>query len=181
MSTQWANIGEDAGALHALIEQVPGHVALELIDYLWIFPPRRVAAGESVVVVIAGFDDDEARRRVFTLRFTVARNRKGVASVITRFDEHGAAPAPALPRIVQGVLRRLGEDAEAEPREEQIGGDTDRWFELVVALGGRPPAAADDAAAEPQQESTTIPPDEPDAPDAASAGVEPEPDAARDL
>jgi hypothetical protein len=181
MNTQWANIGEDAGALHALIEQIPVHVAFELIDYLWIFPPRRVAAGESVVVVIAGFDDDEARRRVFTLRFTISRNRRGVASVSTRFDEHGAAPAAAVPRIVQGVLRRLGEDADAEPREEQIGGNPGRWFELVSALGGRPPAAADDAAAELQHEPTTVSTDGPDAPDAASACAEPGPDTARDL
>jgi hypothetical protein len=181
MSTQWANIGEDAGALHALIEQIPGHVALELVDYLWIFPPRRVAAGESVVVVIAGFDDDEARRRVFTLRFTISRNRKGVASVNTRFDEHGAAPAPAVPRIVQGVLRRLGEDAEAEPREEQIGGNADRWFDLVVALGGRPTAVADNGAAELQHDPVHVSTDISDAPDAASARPEHESDVARDL
>ena len=156
MSTQWANIGEDAGALHALVQQVPSHVAIDLIDYVWIFPPRRIAIGESVVVVVGAFAEDTTRRRVITARFTVSRNKKGVAQVTPRFDEHGTAPEPAVARIVQGVLRRLGEDAEAEPREEQIGGDVLRWDALIVDLGGRPPvreatnpsdAAVDDAAA----------------------------------
>jgi hypothetical protein len=147
MSTaQWANIGDDAGALHALLERVPEQVAVEVIDYVWIFPPRRIAVGESTVVVVGAFDEDPQRRRVITAHYTVARNRKGVADVKARFDEHGSAPEAAVPRIVQGVLRRLGEDAEAEPRSEQIGGDGARWAGLLVELGGRP-APADAPAA----------------------------------
>jgi hypothetical protein len=142
VSTQWANIGEDAGALYALVELIPPQVPVAIIDYLWIFPPRRVAIGESVVVVVGALEEDPERRRVITARFTVSRDKKGAAKVTPRFDEHGSAPAPAVPRIVQGVLRRLGEDVEAEPREEQIGGSTERWQELVVALGGRPPLNA---------------------------------------
>lgn len=137
MSTQkWANIGEDAGALHALVDRVREHVAIGSIDYLWIFPARAVAAGESIVLVVGAFDEDPERRRVITIRYTVSRNKKGEASVNTRFDEHGSAPTAAVPRIVQGVLRRLGEDVEAEPREEQISGEEARWVELVADLGG---------------------------------------------
>jgi hypothetical protein len=139
MSTaQWANIGEDPGALHALLERVLHEMPVDVVDYVWIFPARRIAVGESFVVVVGAFDDDPARRRVITARFTVARNRKGVATVNARFDEHGAAPSDAVPRIVQGVLRRLGEDLEAEPRAEQIGGSSERWDALIVELGGRP-------------------------------------------
>jgi hypothetical protein len=156
MSTnQWANIGEDPGAPHALIQRIPEIVAVPGIDYLWIFPPRRVAAGESSVVVVAAFDADD-RRRIITAHFTVARNRKGIATVTALFDEHGAAPVDAVPRIVQGVLRRLGEDTTAEPRDVLIDGRQDRWDALVTELGGRPipphaPTgdAANDAAAEP--------------------------------
>jgi hypothetical protein len=138
-SGQWANIGDDAGALHALVERVAGHVPVSIIDYLWIFPPRRIAVGESVVVVIGAFDDAD-RRRVITARFTIARNRRGEASVTTRFDEHGTAPVDAIPRIVQGVLRRLGEDTGAEPQEVAVAGRAQRWDELLVELGGRPRA-----------------------------------------
>jgi hypothetical protein len=137
-TTGWANIGDDPGALHALIERIPEHAPVATIDYIWLFPARRIAIGESVVVVIGAFDDDPERRRVATAHFTVARNRKGAATVTARFDEHGSAPVAAVPRIVQGVLRRLGEDAEASPREEQIDGDVARWDELIVELGGPP-------------------------------------------
>lgn len=159
MSTaQWANIGDDPGALHALVERLPEHVPVAAIDYLWIFPARRIAIGESIVIVIGAFDVDPERRRVGTAHFTVSRNRKGAATVNVRFDEHGSAPVGAVPRIVQGVLRRLGEDTEASPREEQICGESDRWDALVVELGGAP-RIEDAAPAEPA-------PAEPEAPDA---------------
>jgi hypothetical protein len=148
VSTQWANIGDDAAAPHALLERVLEQVAVDSIDYVWIFPARRIAVGESTVIVVGAFDEDPMRRRVITAHFTVARNRKGVADVKARFDEHGSAPETAVPRIVQGVLRRLGEDAQAEPRAEEISGDRARWHALVVELGGRPRAAEDDASAE---------------------------------
>lgn len=173
MSTQWANIGEDAGALHALVEQVPSHVPVEMIDYIWIFPSRRVAVGESIVVVVGGLDEDEARRRVFTLRFTISRNRKGAASVSTRVDEHGAAPAAAVPRIVQGVLRRLGEDAEAEPREEQIGGSPERWHDLIVALGGRPRSEEQAPASSGATRDGSESPPSPDADTSRAAAADP--------
>lgn len=157
MSTQWANIGEDAGALHALLERITEHVHVPLIDYVWIFPPRRIAVGESIVFVIGAFDDHPDRRRVATAHFTVARNRKGQATVSVRFDEHGTAPGPAVPRIVQGVLRRLGEDADAPPREEAIAGSTDAWHQLILDLGGRPRVEpepdGDDGPAEPRESS----------------------------
>lgn len=147
MSTaQWANIGDDAGTLHALVQRVAAQVAVDAIDYLWIFPARKIAIGESVVIVVGAFDEDPERRRVITARFTISRNRKGVADVKERLDEHGAAPADAVPRIVHGVLRRLGEDAEAEPRAEHIAGDPDRWDEVIVDLGGRPAIREDPGA-----------------------------------
>jgi hypothetical protein len=136
MSTQWANIGEDAGALHALLQRITGRIALPLIDYIGIFPPRRVAAGDSIVIVIGVFDDDPARRRVHTACFTIARDRRGRATISERFDEHGSAPEAALHRVVQGVLRRLGEDADASPREEAIAGSTEAWQRLITELGG---------------------------------------------
>jgi hypothetical protein len=136
-TTQWANIGDDAGAPHALVARLAEYVPPTLVDYLWIFPPRRVAAGESTVLVVAAFDEHE-RRRVLTGRFTVARDRRGTATVRVQYDEHGTAPDDAVPRIVQGVLRRLGEDAAAEPAEVHVAGLQQRWDELITELGGRP-------------------------------------------
>lgn len=150
MSTaQWANIGDDPGALHALLERVPQHATVATIDYLWIFPARRIPIGESIVILIAAFDEDPNQRRVSTAHFTVSRNRKGAATVNARFDEHGSAPVAAVPRIVHGVLRRLGEDTEASPREAQVCGEQERWDALLVDLGaplrtGEPATPADD-------------------------------------
>lgn len=139
-STQWANIGDDDGAPYALLQRVADQVSVDRIDHLWIFPPRRVAIGESIVVVVSTFDDNPDRRRVMTAHFTVARNRKGIAQVNVRFDDHASAPTAAVPRVVDGVLRRLGEEVGAEPREECIAGGVDRWNALVIDLGGRPAA-----------------------------------------
>ena len=148
MSTaKWANIGDDPGSLHALVERITEHTPVVTIDYIWLFPARRIAIGESIVVVIGAFDDDPDRRRVSTAHFTVSRNKKGAATVNARFVEHGSAPVDAVPRIVQGVLRRLGEDAEASPREEQIGGESARWDELIVELGGAPRTDAEESPA----------------------------------
>ena len=135
-SAQWANIGDDPGATHALVERIPEHAPIAVIDYLWLFPTRRIAVGESTVVVIGAFDVDPDRRRVSTAHFTVSRDRTGAATVNARFDEHGSAPVGAVPRIVQGVLRRLGEYTEASPRAVQIGGQQERWDALLVDLGG---------------------------------------------
>jgi hypothetical protein len=146
---QWANIGEDEGSIHVLLHRIAEHVPVRLIDYLWIFPPRRVAAGDSVVFVVAAFDDDPVRRRVITAHFTIARNRKGQAFVNARFDEHGSAPGHALTRIVDGVLHRLGEDVQTPPREQLIAGDVEQWNALIVELGGSlrpaPPTEANPA------------------------------------
>jgi hypothetical protein len=144
-SAQWANIGDDPGATHALVERIPEHAPIAVIDYLWLFPTRRIAVGESTVVVIGTFDVDPDRRRVSTAHFTVSRDRKGAATVNARFDEHGSAPVAAVPRIVHGVLRRLGEDTEASPRAVQISGRQERWDTLLVDLGG--PVRTADAAA----------------------------------
>lgn len=148
-SAKWANIEDDAGALYALLGHIAHHFGVDQVDQLWIFPPRPIAAGESIVIVVSAFDEADDRRRVNTAHFTVARNRRGAATVRSAFDEHASAPTVALPRVVDGVLRRLGEEVGAEPREEAIHGDPERWSALIRELGGRlPEDAADDGDAD---------------------------------
>jgi hypothetical protein len=143
MITKWANI-EDDGAPHALLRRVAGHVPVDAIDTLWVFPTRRSAGIESTVLVLSAFDTDDAdRRRVGAIRFLVTRDRKGKAAVEEHVFEYARAPAGAIQRVVDGVMRRLGDDASEPPRAHTIDGDADRWRALLRELGGSD--AADDA------------------------------------
>lgn len=134
---KWANTEPDAGATHALLERLAERIAPTAIDEVWIFPTRRIAIGESTVFVVAARTEEEERSRVITARYAVTRNNRGVATVQEKIDEHGTAPAGAVARIVQGVLRRMGEEGEQPPRAERIEGDVERWWALFEEVGGR--------------------------------------------
>jgi hypothetical protein len=135
MSTQWVNTQPDKGALHALLLSLTPRVPVGDIDELWIFPTRKIALGESTVVVLSLYDADAERRRVLTARFTVSRDKKGVATVADKLDEYGTAPLDAVARVVEGVVRRLGEEVEKPPRNERIDGSRDAWLALLIDLG----------------------------------------------
>jgi hypothetical protein len=142
ITPKWANI-EDEGALHALLRRLESEIAVARIDELWIFPTRRVAGAESTVVVVSAFGEDPGRRRVGAVHFRVVRDRKGAATVEQDMREYAAAPADAVVRAVEGVQRRLGDDASQSPRWEPIGGDRDRFETLIRELGGAPVRRAD--------------------------------------
>jgi hypothetical protein len=137
---KWANI-EDEGALHALLRRLGSEIAVERIDELWIFPTRRAAGAESTVMVVSAFDEDPDRRRVGSVHFKVVRDRRGAATVEQDMREYATATVAAVARAVDGVLRRLGDDASQSPRWEQIGGAIDRFESLVRELGGAPAPA----------------------------------------
>ena len=138
---KWVNAGDDAGALHALLQRIPATLPVDTVDVLWIFPTRRAGNGESTVVVVAAFTEEAARRRVHTAHFRVTRNNRGMARVEEQLDEHALAPLEALPRVVDGVVRRMAEDVgDAPPREVVLAGGWAAWTELIVELGGEPPA-----------------------------------------
>lgn len=171
---QWVNTEPDEGAPHALLERVAAQYPPEILDEVWIFPTRRAAGVESTVVVVAAHGEDPERRRVATAHFSVTRDKKGKPTVDARFEEHALAPAGALGRIVDGVLRRLGDELAAPPRAERIERDLDRWSALIVDLGGPPPAVQPEA-----PHPDTDDGGEPDvaAPDGARGAPEPTTDA----
>ena len=139
MSTvsKWINAGPDEGALHALLERVAERIPRQRIDGLWIFPTRMAAGAESTVIVVAAFDDDPDRRTVATAHFRVTRDKRGKASVALTLQEHGSAPVGATQRVVDGVLRRLGDEVGKEaPRQVEIGGDAEAWWTLYGEMGG---------------------------------------------
>ena len=126
-------------ALEAAAEEVPP----ETIDEVWIFPPHRAAGVETAVAVFALLPGDEGLRRIITLHYSATRDRRGRLGVEHAMDEHGAAAAVRMGRIIDGVLRRLDAALPPEPpRRVRTGGELRRWAELVEELRTRPPVAS---------------------------------------
>lgn len=142
-SSQWVNL-EDEGALPVLLRRLESEIAADRIDELWIFPTRRGSGAESTVIVVSAFAGEADRRRVGTVHFKVVRDRRGRATVEHDLREVATAPAEAVPRVVDGVLLRLGEEAAQPPRCESIAGETGRFEALVRELGGAPKPEPDE-------------------------------------
>jgi len=124
----------DAGSIAALLERLNTSVPFESIDELWLFPTRRIAGVESTVVVLALYTDKPDRRRVATAHFKATRNKRGEAKVETDLRDHAIAPADRLTRVIDGVLRRLGDDlSTTPPRSARISAAEDRWLALIEA------------------------------------------------
>ena len=105
-------------------------VGVDAIDQLWIFPTQTAGTLESTVIVISAFEPDRERRRVITAHRT---SRSGPKKQLAHQDaiiEHGTAPADRIGRMVDGVLRRIGDDLAAAPRAYDIGGAAESWTEV---------------------------------------------------
>jgi hypothetical protein len=125
--SQWVNAEPDAGLPHALLERLAQRVPVGTIEEIWLFPTRRIAAGESTIFVVAAFEPEPEQRRVITARF------------------------------VNGVLHRMDEEGEQQPRAERIERDPGRWWTLVEDLGGQRPTAATPDQARPEASGQTAP------------------------
>jgi hypothetical protein len=144
---KWVNTEPDEASPHALLDRVAHQIPAAIIDEIWIFPTRRAGAVESSVFVVTAFGDDPERRRVATANFTVTRDKKGRPNITEQIEEHALAPAAALGRVVEGVLRRLGDEVAHAPRAERIGRDPERWQALRLDLGAPVERPQPDAAA----------------------------------
>ena len=133
-----------AAALAAAAATLPP----ERVDQVWLFPPRTAGEKESGLAVLALLprEGERADRRALcTLRYEAepdrtAKTGKGARALprMVRRDlleEQGIAPADRLDRIIDGVVRRLGGDGGVEaPEVRDVGGDPDRWRELLADL-----------------------------------------------
>ncbi len=122
----------------AILELLARALPPETLDELWIFPQRRIGPGQSTIVVASVLDPDPAsdRRRIFTARFTLVRDRKGRAELVQDMVEEGAAPAELVARVVDGVVRRL-EDEPEPPRYARIAGEAGAWEPLLADVRSR--------------------------------------------
>ena len=137
MSTvlKWVNTEPDEAAPHALLDRLAQQIPAAIIDEIWLFPTRRAGGVESSVFVVTAYGEDPERRRVVTAHFSVTRDKKGRAQVQQHIEEHALAPAAALGRVVDGVLRRLGDEIAHAPRAERIDRDPACWQALRLDLG----------------------------------------------
>ena len=130
----WLTGRADTGGVPALLERLATSVPPETIDELWLFPTRRVTGVESTVLVLSRYSDEADRRRVETVHFKATRNKRGEAAVETQIEDHAIAPADRLTRVIDGVLRRLGDDLSSSPRAARISGERERWDALIESL-----------------------------------------------
>lgn len=128
--------------LFGLLRIIERDVAIHRIDRVWIFPPRRLDAGETAVVVVAAYPDvDTERRTVFAAHYTAPADESDARLTL---DEFGTAPTDRVGRIVEDVVERLKDQPAAPPRTTRIEGDAGRWHQLLHDLAEQ---HLDDAAA----------------------------------
>jgi hypothetical protein len=138
----WLTGKADAASLPALLEGLAARLDVSTIDELYVFPTRRVQGVESTVFVFS-VHDAEDRRRVITAHLRATRNKRGEPSIDTKLDEHATTPAERIPRVIDGVLRRLSEDfASTPPSHCRIDGSTERWHALIEQLTNIPKGQA---------------------------------------
>lgn len=99
------------------------------IDRMWIFPPVRMGRRERGLIALSTFQDGEDRRSVITVAYQAEHTGRGI-TVDSTFTMEGAATPDRFPRMMQGVVRRGGEE-KGEPREVEIGGSPERFEELL--------------------------------------------------
>jgi hypothetical protein len=128
--------------LQQLLREIPQRFPTERIDRVWIFAPREMTGKESGLVVLsltaaqASTETVPEVRHVITWHYEAVRARGGVRRT-DAVTEQGSAPPDRIPRLIEGVIARLGEAAES-PITESIGGDSGRWNEFLASLGAGP-------------------------------------------
>lgn len=124
-------------ALQLLLLELTTRFPPEVVDRVWIFAPREIAGRESGLVVLSLTEgaaaSTEDRRQLVTWRYEAARERGKLRRVDT-IAEQGWAPRDRIPRLIEGVLARLGDAAET-PLVEAVGGDPARWSEFLLSVG----------------------------------------------
>lgn len=135
----WLTGKADAASMAALMENLGMQVDPKAVDELWLFPTRRAAGVESTVFVISLHEPDD-RRRVLTAHVRTTRNKRGEPAIEMKLDEHATAPTERVPRVIEGVLRRLSDDfASIPPSRAHIDCKEERWKEVVdVLMNARP-------------------------------------------
>jgi hypothetical protein len=116
-------------ALPRTLIRLRDYLGVENIDRLWIFPPVRRGRREQGLVAVSLFQEGQERREVVTVAYTAEHTGKGV-TVEPTFATVGEAPPDVFPPVMQGVVRRSGDDSGA-PREVVVEASPTSFEELM--------------------------------------------------
>jgi hypothetical protein len=116
-------------ALPRTLIRLRDRIGVENIDRLWIFPPVRTGRREQGLVAVSTFQDGEERRSMVTVSYDAEHTGKGI-TVEPSFTREGEAPPDRFPGVMQGVVRRGGEE-KGQPREVEIEASSERFEELM--------------------------------------------------
>ena len=118
--------------LFALLRTVQDEIEIDRIDRLWIFPPRRIEAGETAVVVVGAYVEvDPDRRRVYAAHYTVSADADEPRLAL---DEYGTAPADRVGRMVEEVVERIKDGPAEAPRSHRVDASEERWHTILHEL-----------------------------------------------
>ena len=118
--------------LFALLRTIQDEIEVDRVDRVWVFPPRRLEAGETAVVVVAAYAVvDEARRRVYAAHYTAPADASEPRLAL---DEYGTAPTDRVGRLVEDVVERLKDPPTAAARPYRIEGGEDHWNTMLHQL-----------------------------------------------
>jgi hypothetical protein len=117
-------------AMPRVLIRLRDQLGIPSIDRLWIFPPVRKGRREQGLVAVSTFlDDTEDRRSMVTVAYVAEHTGRGV-TVTPSLTREGDAPPDRFPGVIDGVVRRSGDEL-GEPREVEIDGSAARFEELL--------------------------------------------------
>ena len=117
-------------AMPRVLIRLRDQLGVSTIDRLWVFPPVRRGRREQGLVAVSTFlDDIEDRRSMVTVAYVAEHTGRGV-TVSPSLTREGDAPPDRFPTVIEGVVRRSGEEL-GEPREVEIEGSAARFEELL--------------------------------------------------
>ena len=118
-------------ALPRTLLSVGERLGLRSLDRLWIFPPLIRGRREHGLVTASQFHPvDQERRLIFSAPYAAERTGRGL-EVQSTLEEQGEAPPDRVARIMEGVVKRSGEEL-GEARQVEILGDPERFRELLA-------------------------------------------------
>lgn len=125
-----------ASALRGAEARVPP----ERVAEVTVFPRRAAGSRETGLAVLAAYAGAEGggeRRTIWTVRYEAVQQRGGRTARTEDVAEQGTVPVDRVARIVEGVVRRLDDAAQAgpQPTPHAIDGDPARWAALLADLG----------------------------------------------